>query len=123
MRRGALLGGAVAAALLAMSSPAFAVSKNVVHVKTLPEAKWATAINFLKYGGQDVMMVTGRFGLKSYSLADPASPRLLDEITSQQLSFPAIHRRTSPSASRAETRRRRSGRTRTWTSTRRASSS
>jgi hypothetical protein len=88
LRRGAFLGGAVAAALLAMSSPAFAVSKNVAHVKTLPEAKWATAINFLNYGGQDVMMVTGRFGLKSYSLADPASPRLLDEITSQQLELP-----------------------------------
>ena len=49
-----VLGGAVAAALLAMSSPTFAVSKNVEHVKTLPEAKWATAINFLNYGGQDV---------------------------------------------------------------------
>ena len=72
----------------AMSSPAFAVSKNVAHVKTLPEAKWATAINFLDYGGQDVMMVTGRFGLKSYSLADPANPVLLDEITSQDLELP-----------------------------------
>ena len=71
-----------------MTSPAFAVSKNVEHVKTLPEGKWATAINFLKYGGQDVMMVTGRFGLKSYSLADPANPRLLDEITSQDLELP-----------------------------------
>src|SRR4051794_39538949 len=68
-----------------MTSPAFAASKNVDHVKTLPEGKWATAINFLDYGGQDVMMVTGRFGLKSYSLADPANPRLLDEITSQGL--------------------------------------
>ena len=74
-----------AALLLAMTSPAFAVSKNVEHVKTLPEGKWATAINFLNYGGQDVMMVTGRFGLKSYSLADPANPVLLDEITSQDL--------------------------------------
>ena len=71
-----------------MTSPAFAVSKNVEHVKTLPEGKWATAINFLNYGGQDVMMVTGRFGLKSYSLADPANPRLLDEITSQELQLP-----------------------------------
>jgi len=45
----------------------------------------ATAINFLNYGGQDVMMVTGRFGLKSYSLADPANPKLLDELTSVDL--------------------------------------
>src|SRR4051794_2136480 len=34
------------------------------------------------------MMVTGRFGLKSYSLADPAKPVLLDEITSQDLELP-----------------------------------
>ena len=33
-------------------------------------------------------MVTGRFGLKSYSLADPANPRLLDEITSEDLELP-----------------------------------
>src|SRR3954471_21636269 len=71
-----------------MSSPAFAVSKNVEHVKTLPEAKWATAINFLDYGSQDVMMATGRFGRKSYSLADPANPKLLGEITSQDLELP-----------------------------------
>jgi hypothetical protein len=31
------------------------------------------------------MMVTGRFGLKSYSLADPANPQLLDQITSEDL--------------------------------------
>src|SRR4051794_22101516 len=71
-----------------MTSPAFAVSKNVQLVKTLPEGRWATAINFLSYGRQDVMMVTGRFGLKSYSLADPRNPRLLDEITSQDLQLP-----------------------------------
>jgi len=33
-------------------------------------------------------MVTGRFGLKSYSLADPANPQLLDEITSKDLELP-----------------------------------
>ena len=88
MRRGALGICVAVAALLAMASPAFAVSKNVEHVKTLPEAKWATAINFLDYGDHDVMMVTGRFGLKSYSLADPANPVLLDEITSQNLELP-----------------------------------
>jgi hypothetical protein len=88
VRRGVLAICGAVALLLAMTSSAFAVSKNVDHVKTLPEAKWATAINFLDYGGQDVMMVTGRFGLKSYSLADPANPQLLDEITSQDLELP-----------------------------------
>jgi hypothetical protein len=33
----------------------------------------------------DVMLVTGRFGLKSYSLRDPAHPRLLDEVTAEEL--------------------------------------
>ena len=34
---------------LALSPPASAVSKNVEHLTTLPEAKYATAINFLSY--------------------------------------------------------------------------
>ena len=64
LRKGIFATCGALASLLVMTSPAFAVSKNVEHVKTLPEGKWATAINFLDYGGQDVMMVTGRFGLK-----------------------------------------------------------
>ncbi len=88
MRKGAFAICCAAALLLAMTSQAFAVSKNVQHVKTLPEGKWSTAINFLNYRGHDVMMVTGRFGLKSYSLADPANPQLLDEITSEDLELP-----------------------------------
>ena len=123
MRRGALAICCAAALLLAMTSPAFAVSKNVQHVKTLPEGKWATAINFLTYRGHDVMMVTGRFGLKSYSLADPANPQLLDEITSEDLELrgrPADGLHREPAGRRPG--RRRSGRTRTWTSTRAASS-
>ena len=91
MRRGVFATcGAVVASLCAFTSPAFAVSKNVERVKTLPGGKWATAINFLDYGkqGGDVMLVTGRFGLKSYSLKDPANPKLLDQITSRQLELP-----------------------------------
>jgi hypothetical protein len=38
--------------------------------------------------GLDVMLVTGRFGLKTYSLEDPADPQLLDEFTSEQLRLP-----------------------------------
>ena len=84
MRKGVLGVCGVAALLLASTSPAFAVSKNVEHVNTLPEGKWATAINFLPYGKKnDVMMVTGRFGLKSYSLRDPANPKLLTIPTSR----------------------------------------
>ena len=61
------------------------------------------------------MLVTGRFGLKSYSLADPADPRLLDEVTAEDLRLPGDPPVdfTPP----AGTPSRRSGRTRTWTST------
>jgi hypothetical protein len=82
-RRVAGLAGAL---LLAFASPAFAASKNVELLDNLPEATNATAINFLSYGGRsDVMLVTGRFGLKSYSLKDPGNPALLDEITAEEL--------------------------------------
>jgi hypothetical protein len=78
------LAGTVAVVLAALASPAFAASKNVELLDNLPEAKNATAINFLEYDNRgDVMLVTGRFGLKSYSLADPAHPALLDEITAE----------------------------------------
>ncbi len=104
------LAGLLSLSLLA--APAYGVSKNVKLVDNLPEVTDATAINFLEYGkdrgrgdddddddrkgkssrhGQkssDVMLVTGRFGLKSYSLRDPANPRLLDEITAEDLRLP-----------------------------------
>ena len=34
------------------------------------------------------MLVTGRFGLKSYSLQNPRDPQLLDEITAEELRLP-----------------------------------
>ena len=47
---------------LALAPSASAVSKNVEHLTTLPEAKYATAINFLSYDrgrtSRDVMLVT-----------------------------------------------------------------
>ena len=63
-------------------------SKNVELLDSLAEAKNATAINFLERPARadlDVMLVTGRFGLKSYSLDDPAHPELLDELTAEDL--------------------------------------
>ena len=84
-------------------------------VGNLPEAAASTAINFMTYGkkdkgqgkpdwlwdwpgkrgqgqgkdkGNDVMFVTGRFGLKTYDMSDPAKPKFLDEITNEQLRLP-----------------------------------
>ena len=98
MRRTALALVSAAVGSLVLAASASAVSKNVELVGQLPEAKNATAINFLRYTGaggaadaravREVMLVTGRFGLKSYSLADPAAPELLDEITAEDLRLP-----------------------------------
>ncbi len=87
MRARALqLGGLLASMLFALAGPAYGASKNVELVDNLPEARNATAINFMQYErAGDVMLVTGRFGLKSYSLRDPANPVLLDEVTAEDL--------------------------------------
>ena len=78
-----------APAAASIPQPAGAI-KNVELVANLPEAKDATAINFLEYdrGRGDVMLVSGRFGLKTYDLSDPASPKLLGEFTAEQLRLP-----------------------------------
>jgi hypothetical protein len=89
MIRGKGLALSLLGALLVFAAPASGASKNVTLQDNLPEAKDATAINFLEYKGKpDVMLVTGRFGLKSYSLRDRAHPRLLDEITAEELRLP-----------------------------------
>ncbi len=92
--RAALAFATVAAvSLLAFAAPASGASRGVELLDTLGEATDATAINFMSYRrGQGrverVMLVTGRFGLKSYSLRDPAHPELLDEVTAEQLRLP-----------------------------------
>jgi hypothetical protein len=92
--RGICVAAAAVAALACTAAPAAAKHKpdppagaigNVEFVNNLPEMKWATAINFLEYRHRDVMVVTGRFGLKSFDLSDPARPRLLDEIHNEAL--------------------------------------
>jgi hypothetical protein len=100
----AAIGGVLA--LLIFVAPASGAKKNVRLVDNLPGAQNATAINFLTYEVRprdgrgndtrdrrrgrslDVMLVNGRFGLKTYSLADPAQPRLLGELTAEQLRLP-----------------------------------
>ena len=101
MRRGPMAVLVAAGALALSAAPASGASKNVELLDNLPEVKNATAINFLSYTNaglgkgaakgreaRDVMLVTGRFGLKSYSLADPANPQLLDEVTAEELRLP-----------------------------------
>ena len=89
MRSRSVVALCAGASLLAFAAPASGASKNVELKSTLSEATNATAINFLEYKhDEEVMLVTGRFGLKSYSLADPAHPQLLDEVTAEDLRLP-----------------------------------
>jgi hypothetical protein len=102
----------VAAALVTMlAAPAAAAEpppgaiENLEFMKNLPEGRQATAINFLTYGTgtneRVVMLITGRFGLKSYDMADPDDPVLLDEVVNDDLVLPydlALGR--TPSATR-----------------------
>jgi len=81
--------GALGASLV-FAAPALGAAKNVELVKQITEAKNATAINFLEYrdgwrGKRTVMLVTGRFGLKSYDIGNPAKPQLLDELSAERL--------------------------------------
>jgi hypothetical protein len=87
---------ATAAILACAAAPAAAEPKlkprppqgaigNVDFVANLPEMRWATAINFLQYRGRDVMLATGRFGLRSYDISDPRTPRFLDAVDNEAL--------------------------------------
>jgi hypothetical protein len=92
--------GSATPAAAQIEQPAGAI-KNVELLHNIPEARAATAINFMTYDGkdrgpgdkgkgkgnkvQDVMLVTGRFGLKTYDLSDPAKPKFLDEVTAEEL--------------------------------------
>ncbi len=97
MRRGAFALAAIGAAL-ATAAPASAADppagaiENMEFITNLPEGRQATAINFMTYGkgsaARDVMLITGRFGLKTYDMSDPEAPELLDEVTNQHLALP-----------------------------------
>ena len=86
---------AASAAILAFAAaPAAAEPKpqppqgaigNVGFVANLPELKRATAINFLQYRKRDVMLATGRFGLRSYDISNPRKPRFLDAVDNEAL--------------------------------------
>lgn len=84
--------GFSSASAAALPEPPAGISANVDFVGNIPEATQATAINFLTYGqgrnARTVMVAVGRFGVKAYDLADPANPRFLSEVTSEDLMLP-----------------------------------
>jgi hypothetical protein len=86
---------AVLVATLAVAAPASAAEpppgdiKNMEFITNLPEGRQATAINFMTYGhgskAREIMLITGRFGLKTYDFSNPEAPVLLGELGNDKL--------------------------------------
>ena len=117
MRRRRLRPTVRVASLLVFAAPASGASKNVELVDNLPEAKDATAINFMSTARPEPRRHARDRALRAEVVlaARSGPPELLDEVTAEELRLPGDPPvNFSPDARRS----RRSGRTRTWTSTR-----
>jgi len=71
---------APAAAQAAEAPPGAKISSNLEYLNRIPEAAGITEGKFDRVRGKDVMVITGRFGFKTYDVSDPAEPELLDEF-------------------------------------------
>ena len=60
--------------------PGAAKSANLDYVDREAGAAGITEGKFDRVAGDDILIVTGRFGFKSYDVSDPANPVLLDEF-------------------------------------------
>ena len=85
MRRGravafaaAALAGLPAGAQAAEPPEGAAMSSNLEYVTRVAEARGITEGKFDRVRGQDVLVITGRFGFKTYDVSDPESPQPLD---------------------------------------------
>ena len=82
--------GALAAALgtlllipavaTAQAPPGAAISDNLEYVTRVAGAAGITEGKFDWVRGKKVLVVTGRFGFKTYDVSDPTNPQLLDEF-------------------------------------------
>jgi hypothetical protein len=55
-------------------------TKNVRHAGTIPDTAGAISLGFLNYGKRDVMYVSGEFGLKTFDVTVPDSPKPLGTL-------------------------------------------
>jgi len=86
--RGKTVAAAVLGALLALPAGASAapppegsaISPNLEYLTRSPEARGITEGKFDRVNGKDVLVITGRFGFKTYDVSEPAEPKLLDEF-------------------------------------------
>jgi hypothetical protein len=56
------------------------MSDNLEYVTRMADARGITEGKFDRIRGRDVLVVTGRFGFKTYDVSDPERPRPLDEF-------------------------------------------
>ncbi len=86
MRGRGAFAAAVAALLLipatatAAPPPGAAISDNLDYVARVAGAAGITEGKFDKVRGKKVLVVTGRFGFKTYDVSNPEAPALLDEF-------------------------------------------
>ena len=81
---GALL-VAPASAWSADPPPGADMSKNLEYVTRIAGANGITEGKFDKVRGKDTLVITGRFGFKTYDVEDPEKPKLLDEFIPNDL--------------------------------------
>lgn len=73
------------------ASPAAAASDNVQWLDHVSTPTSVTGLAFMQYpsrANRDVMFADGPFGLRAWSLADPAHPQLIGELPASKLALP-----------------------------------
>src|SRR5438309_517239 len=92
MRRFRLLGTMIALLGLATTATAYAdtpeASSNVAWLDHVDTPSSVTGLAFVAYPGQDVMFGDGVFGLRAWSLRDPAHPKQIGELPAAALALP-----------------------------------
>ena len=81
----ACLLGLPAIAQAAEPPPGSAMSTNLEYLARVPDAAGITEGKFDRVRGTDVMVITGRFGFKTYDVSDPADPQPLDAYLPPEL--------------------------------------
>ena len=77
--------GAPAAAQAADPPPGAAISDNLEYITRVADANCIVEGKFDRVKGRDVLVVTGRFGFKTYDVSDPKDPELMDEFLPAEL--------------------------------------
>jgi hypothetical protein len=88
MRGSGVIAAAAAALVLVLPAvasaadppPGAAMSSNLDYVKRLPTTAGIVEGKFDEVRNKDVLVITGRFGFKTFDVSDPTDPQLLDEF-------------------------------------------